>query len=74
VRFELSPTKGGGLRVEIEDNGKGFDPGQTITGHGLTNLRERANTMKAEMRLESAPSRGTTVTLDIPRGRRWKKR
>lgn len=74
VKFELSPTKGGGLRVEIQDDGEGFDPGQTIGGHGLTNLRERAATMKADMRLDSAPGCGTTVSLDIPRGRRWKKR
>ena len=74
VKFELSPTSGGGLRVRIQDDGVGFDPGKTISGHGLTNLRERAATMKAEMRLDSAPGCGTTVNLDIPRGRRWKKR
>ena len=74
VKFELSPAKGGGLRVEIQDDGEGFDPGQTISGHGLTNLRERAATMKADMRLDSVPGRGTTVSLSIPRGRRWKKR
>jgi signal transduction histidine kinase len=62
------------LRVEIEDDGEGFDPNDAPEGHGLSNLRERAATLRAEMRLDSAPGRGTTVTLDIPRSRRWKKR
>lgn len=74
VRFALHPTAAGGLRVEIEDDGEGFDPNDAPEGHGLSNLRERAATLRAEMRLDSAPGRGTTVILDIPRGRRWKKR
>lgn len=73
VRFSLHPTSVGGLRVEIEDNGKGFDPKDVPEGHGLSNLRERAGTMRADMQLDSSPGRGTTVTLDIPRGRRWRK-
>jgi signal transduction histidine kinase len=73
VRFELHPTHSGGLRVEIEDDGKGFDPKDVPEGHGLSNLRERAKTMRADMQLDSCPGRGTTVTLDIPRGRRWMK-
>jgi signal transduction histidine kinase len=73
VRFELRPTADGGLRVEISDNGTGFDPDQPTDGHGLAYLRERAASMRAEMTLESAPGAGTTVTLDIPRGRRWRK-
>ena len=73
VRFLLHPTPDGGLRVEISDNGTGFDPDQPTDGHGLAYLRERAASMRAEMTLESAPGAGTTVTLDIPRGRRWRK-
>jgi signal transduction histidine kinase len=74
VRFALHPTTAGGLRVEIEDDGQGFDPNEAPEGHGLANLRERAATLRADMQLDSSPGRGTTVTLDIPRGRRWKKR
>ncbi len=70
VRFHLGPTAGG-VRVEIEDNGCGFDPVRVAMGHGLGNLRERAGIMKATMTLTSSPGKGTTVTLDIPRSRRW---
>jgi signal transduction histidine kinase len=73
VRFALHPTSAGGLRVEIEDDGKGFDPNDVPEGHGLANLRERAKTMRADMQLDSGPGRGTTITLDVPRGRRWRK-
>ena len=73
IRFILRPTPRGGLRLEITDNGTGFDPEATDEGHGLSNLRERAAAMRAEMKLDSSPGCGTTVTLDIPRGRRWRK-
>jgi signal transduction histidine kinase len=61
------------LRVEIEDDGKGFDTNNVPEGHGLANLRERAATMRADMQLDSRPGRGTTITLDIPRARSWRK-
>ncbi len=73
VRFLLRPTADGGLRVEISDNGAGFNPDQPTDGHGIANLRERAASMRAEMTLDSAPGAGTTVILDIPRCRRWRK-
>ena len=73
VRFALHPTNAGGLRVEIEDDGKGFDTNNVPEGHGLANLRERAATMRADMQLDSRPGRGTTITLDIPRARSWRK-
>jgi len=73
VKFHLSPTAGG-LRIEITDDGCGFDPDAVENGHGLGNIRERAAMMKAEMRLTSSPENGTRVILDVPRGRRWTKR
>lgn len=73
VRFHLRPTTDGGLRVEITDDGAGFDPDRPTDGRGLANLRERAAAMRAGMTLHSVAGAGTTVILDIPRGRRWKK-
>ncbi len=72
VRFHLVPTHEG-LRVEITDNGVGFDPAQDSGGHGLSNLRERASTLRAKLKLNSKPGEGTTVHLDVPRGPRWRK-
>ncbi len=70
VRFYLTPTREG-LRVEIRDNGIGFDPAQISSGNGLGNLRERAAAMSAQMKLTSTPGRGTYITLDLPRNPRW---
>jgi signal transduction histidine kinase len=73
LKFHLSPTPNG-LRIEIIDNGCGFNPKLVEGGQGLGNLRERAAIMRAEMTLTSSPETGTKVTLDIPRARRWTKR
>ncbi len=72
LSFHLATTAAG-LRIAISDDGPGFDPAASAAGHGLGNLRERAAMMHADMKLDSAPGRGTTVTLDVPRRRRWKK-
>ena len=66
VRFHLTPTAEG-LRVEIRDNGIGFDPQQAGTGNGLSNLRARAHAMHATLHLQSQPGHGTTVQLDVPK-------
>lgn len=72
VRFHLTPTSDG-LRVEITDNGIGFDTTQVSSGHGLGNLRERAAVMYAGLQIVSTPGTGTSITLDLPRGHRWRK-
>jgi len=56
------------LRVEVRDDGHGFDPVHVdANGHfGLVGMRERAATLGATFAIESAPGRGTTVLLTIP--------
>jgi signal transduction histidine kinase len=71
VRFHLTPTATG-LRIEIRDNGIGFDLKSPSSGHGLSNLRERAAMMRAVLNIESQP--GTAVMLDVPKGARWTRR
>jgi len=73
LKFHLSPTKQG-LRIEIADNGRGFDPECISGGYGIDNLRERASMMKAEMQLIASPGMGTSVILNVPHGRRWTRR
>ena len=72
VRFHLTPTPEG-LRIEISDNGRGFDTTQAASGHGLGNLRERASVMKANLQVLSKSGGGTSITLDVPCGHRWEK-
>jgi signal transduction histidine kinase len=72
ARFHLTPTPRG-IRIEISDNGAGFDTAAPSSGHGLGNLRERAAVLKAVLQIHSTPGAGTSITLDVPCGPRWRK-
>ncbi len=58
------------VHVCIQDNGRGFDLQQASEkgeGHfGLRNMHERAEQLGGSLRVDSAPGRGTCVTLEIP--------
>lgn len=59
-------TADGRSRLEVADNGGGFDPGKVAargTGSGLANLSARAQEMGAELVITSAPGAGARVTL-----------
>lgn len=72
VRFHMR-SRSGGLRIELADDGCGFDQEVANDGHGLGNLRERAAGLHATLDLVSVPGDGTVVTLDVPCSRRWRK-
>src|SRR5262245_1595745 len=59
------------LLVTIEDDGVGFDPKADETaaeprGIGLVGIRERGALVRGSMRLESAPGKGTRLTVELP--------
>ncbi len=56
---------GGVLRLELCDNGKGFDPSLPADGHGLISLRRRAAALGGNLAIDSAPGAGTAITLDL---------
>ncbi len=52
------------MPLQVSDNGRGFDPGETYPGHlGLRSMRERAQRVGAALTIESAAEAGTRVTL-----------
>lgn len=62
-----------GIRLQIEDNGKGFDMSDKYDGNGLKNFRRRANDSFIELDVKSTPSvsdpkipSGTIITMLIP--------
>ncbi|WP_018992915.1 PAS domain-containing sensor histidine kinase [Aromatoleum toluclasticum] len=58
---------GAGLRLEIRDDGAGFDPEAVqVSGIGLSGIRERAVILGAELRIDSAAKAGTTLEVVIP--------
>ncbi|BCA55730.1 hypothetical protein W02_28700 [Nitrospira sp. KM1] len=53
--------------MQISDDGIGFDPKRKrIHGHGLMNIAARAKNIRARLVLESAPGRGTCITVELP--------
>ena len=64
VRVTLRQEAEQGI-LSIEDDGRGFDPA-LVGGDkmGLQIMRERAQAIGAKLTIESAPGRGTTVTVD----------
>lgn len=56
------------LVIELADDGVGFAAGEVKgTGNGLPNLRNRLAAFGGAADIASAPGRGTTVTLRVPR-------
>lgn len=58
-----------GLRLTIQDNGVGFDPGllKRGVGRGLTNMTSRAARLGGRFEVLSKPHRGTKITLELPK-------
>jgi len=79
VTLEALRSTAGGVRVVVADMGRGmsedelahaFDDFHTTkpggTGLGLSVVRRLVADLQADLRVESAPGRGTTFTIDLP--------
>ena len=54
----------GGVRLRIQDDGRGFDPTDVPEGHlGLAGMRARADRLGAAFTVTSRPDEGTTVEV-----------
>jgi signal transduction histidine kinase len=61
----------GGIRLEVEDDGVGFEPASPAARSrrlGLTSMEERAQRLGAALEIRSSPGAGTTVRLEAPHG------
>ena len=56
----------GCLRLEVVDDGRGFDPGAVRRGFGLRSMRERVEALGGELRLSSSPGAGAKVEVLAP--------
>lgn len=56
----------GELRLKISDNGKGFDSSVVTNGNGMNNIYSRVDFLKGELKVNSAPGKGTEFHIFIP--------
>jgi signal transduction histidine kinase len=62
--------RNGGLVLTVEDNGIGFDPNQPADEArlGLFGMRERVEMLSGKLIVESAPGKGTMISVEVPCG------
>lgn len=61
----------GGVTVSIRDNGRGCDPAKLSSesrnlGYGLSGMAERVRILGGTMSIDSQPSEGTSLNIDVP--------
>jgi two-component system sensor histidine kinase TtrS len=69
VHIEIAVEQAGSvqqLRVEVQDNGAGFDPRAGAGGFGLVGMRERVEALRGEFTLTTKPGNGTRITVILP--------
>jgi len=54
------------IRLELRDNGCGFDPQRKHEGFGLQGMRERAEGMGGRLTIQSAAGKGTAISIVLP--------
>jgi PAS domain S-box-containing protein len=63
VVVQLSTTR---VRLEITDNGCGFDPLHVSGGYGLGDMRERSERLGGRLEISSEPGSGTRIFTSVP--------
>jgi two-component system NarL family sensor kinase len=58
----------GVLRIQVFDNGKGFNSNQfqILEGFGINQTRARINAMKGNLTIDSKLDMGTIISIDVP--------
>lgn len=54
------------IALLVEDDGKGFDPKNTKKGMGTDNLARRAQFLKGDLNVQTAPGQGTSTLITVP--------
>jgi signal transduction histidine kinase len=67
VTVDIRKEKGQ-ITLSLSDDGQGFNPekqNQSV-GHGLANMRARAEELDGNFAIKSAPGQGTEIRLQLP--------
>jgi signal transduction histidine kinase len=62
----LLNCNGEGIRLELRDDGAGFDLTDRNGGFGLTGMRERVEQMEGDLQITTAPGQGTNIVVVLP--------
>lgn len=65
-RVDVRLAVGKSVRLTVQDDGCGFEPGRPNRRFGITGMRERALMMNGKIDIESTPGQGTTLTMELP--------
>ena len=63
AQLDFSP---GEVRLEVTDNGCGFEAGTTIGGFGLLGMKERVARLGGRLEIESSPGHGCCIVVAVP--------
>lgn len=53
------------LKLEITDDGKGFDPALNHRGIGLSNIQNRVELLNGDFKIKSSPGLGCTLQVSV---------
>jgi signal transduction histidine kinase len=59
----IAETLNGRQSFTILDNGRGFEPDTVVMGQGLTYVMEQVKHIGAEIKIDSAPGKGTRIVM-----------
>jgi NarL family two-component system sensor histidine kinase LiaS len=66
-RLAVSMTRQDGhVELAVRDTGTGFDPAAPHPGSGLAHIRDRVAELGGTVDIDSAPGRGTALTVRVP--------
>jgi signal transduction histidine kinase len=54
------------LKLQVIDNGRGFQPSQQTSGFGLQGMMERIHALNGKLTILSEPHKGCTIDVEIP--------
>ena len=65
IRIGAAADVAGGTRIEVRDDGAGFDPQAVPDGRGLKNMARRAREVGATLDVRSTPGAGASVVVRL---------
>ncbi|WP_414567611.1 sensor histidine kinase [Nostoc sp. CCY 9925] len=65
VKIEIVATDNR-INLRVEDNGRGFDLNEKITGFGIQGMQERVAALEGYFHLETQPGCGCRITVELP--------